>query len=96
MTVAYAALHRTLRYRDDDTGLHVLAFEDHTMFFSKQQPKFYDAMAKPVAPKEVLPGSYVNVRYHVERGVNRMQAVQIVHHPEEESPFDPILDDGHV
>ena len=96
MTVAYAALHRTLRYRDEDTGLHVLAFEDRTMFFSKRQPKFYDAMAKPVAPREVLPGSYVNVRYHVERGVNRLRAVQIVRRPPEESPFDPVPDDGHL
>jgi hypothetical protein len=96
MTVAYAALHRTLRYRGEDTGLHVLAFEDRTMFFSKQQPKLYDATAKLIPPREIRPGSYVNVRYGVERGVNRMQAVQIVHQPEEDSPFDPVLDDGHV
>ena len=96
MTVAYAALHRTLRYRGEDTGLHVLAFEDRTMFFSKQQPKLYDATAKLIPPREIRRGSYVNVRYGVERGVNRMQAVQIVHQPEEDSPFDPVLDDGHV
>jgi hypothetical protein len=96
MTVAYAALHRTLRYRGEDTNLHVIAFEDRTMFFSREQPKFYDAGANPVAPREVPPGSYVKVRYRVERGVNRMQAIQIVHQPEEEPPFDPILDDGHV
>jgi hypothetical protein len=96
MTVAYAALHQTLRYRGEDTGLHVLAFQDRTMFFSRQQPRFFDALAKPVAPREVLPGSYVNVRYHIKRGVNRMMAIQIVHQPEEVSPFDPILDDGQV
>ena len=96
MTVAFAALHRTIRYKGEDTGLHLVAFEDRTMFFSKQQPKLYDAMAKPIVPREVPPGSYVNVRYRVERGVNRMVAIQIVRQPEEGSPFDPILDDGHV
>jgi hypothetical protein len=96
MTVAYAALHQTLRYKGEDTRLHVLAFTDRTMFFASQRPKLYDAMAKPIAPKEVPPGSYVNVSYHVARGVNRMEAVQIVRQPEEESPFDPLLDDGHL
>ena len=96
MTVAYAALHRTLRYRGEDTNLHVVAFEDRTMFFSRQQPKFFDSLAKPITPREVPPGSYVNVRYHIERGVNRMVAIQIVRQPEEEAPFDPILDDGHL
>jgi hypothetical protein len=96
MTVAYAALHQTLRYKGEDTGLHVLAFDDRRMFFSKQPPKFYDAVAKPIAPREVPPGSYVNVRHHLEHGVNRMTAVQIVRQPEEESPFDPVLDDGHL
>jgi hypothetical protein len=96
MTVAYAALHQTLRYRGEDTNLHVVAFEDRTMFFSRQQPKMYDTMARPIVPREVPPGSYVNVRYRVEYGVNQMQAVQIVRQPEEKSPFDPILDDGHL
>ena len=96
MTVAYAALHQTVRYRGEDTGLHVLAFTDRTMFFASERPKLYDATAKLIPAREIPPGSYVNVRYGVERGVNRMQAVQIVHQPKEKSPFDPVLDDGHL
>jgi hypothetical protein len=96
MTVAYAALDRTLRYRGEDTKLYVLAFDDRRMFFASQRPKLYDATAKLIPPREIPPGSYVNVRYGVERGINRMQAVQIVHQPKEESPFDPVLDDGHL
>ena len=33
MTIAYAALHRTLRYRDEDTKLFVAAFADGTHVF---------------------------------------------------------------
>ena len=96
MTVAFAALHRRLRYRGEEISLYGLAFDDGTMFLSKRQPKLYDAKAKPIAAREVLPGSYVNVRYHVERGVNRMEAIQIVRTPEEKYPFEPVLDDGHL
>jgi hypothetical protein len=96
VTVAFASLHRRLRYRGEETSLYGLAFDDGTMFVSKRQPKLYDAMAKSVIPREVLPGTYVNVRYQVEDGVNRMSAVQIVRPPEEECPFDPVLDDGHL
>ena len=96
MTVAFAALHRRLRYRGEATTLYVAAFEDGTMFFSARQPKLYDRMAKPIAPRDVPPGSYVNVQYRRERGVNRMEAVQIVRLAEDQSPFDPIPDDGHL
>ena len=96
MTVAYAALHQRLRYRGEDTKVYGVAFEDGTMFFSSRQPKLYDRMAKPIAPREVLPGSYVNVRYRVEGGINRMEAVQVVRLAEDQSPFDPVLDDGHL
>jgi hypothetical protein len=44
----------------------------------------------------VLPGSYVNISYTVERGVNWMEAVQVVRQAEEECPFDPVPDDGHL
>jgi hypothetical protein len=96
MTVAFAALDARLRYRGEDTGLHVLAFDDGTTFVSRRRPPLYDAMAKLIAQREVPPGSYVNVRYHVERGINRMEAVQLVHLFEEQSPFDPAPDDRHL
>jgi hypothetical protein len=96
MTVAFAAIHQSLRYRGEDTGLHVLAFDDETTFFSRRRPPLYDAMAKLIAQQEVPPGSYVNVRYHEERGINRMDAIQLVRLPEEEPPFDPVPDDGHL
>ena len=96
MTVAYAALDRTLRYRDEDTKLYVAAFEDGQMFFSRDQPPLYDRRAQRVPVREVLPGSRVNIRYLVEQGINRMKAVQVVQEPPQESPFDPIPDDGHL
>jgi hypothetical protein len=94
--VTFAAIHQRLRWRGEDTSLYGLAFDDGSTFFSKRQPRFYDAMAKPMTPREVLPGTYVNVRYNMENGINRMSAVQIVRPPEEVSPFDPVLDDGHL
>jgi len=96
MTVAFAALHVRLRYRGEETRQYALAFDDRTMFFSARQPKLYDRMAKPIAPREVPPGTYVKIRSHVERGINRMEAVQVVRLPEDEAPFDPVLDDGHL
>lgn len=96
MTIAYAALHQRLRYRGEDTKFYVAAFKDGTMFFSTQQPKLYDRKANPIPPQEVPPGSYVNVRYRVEHGVNRMEAVQVVRLSEDECPFDPVSDDGHL
>ena len=96
MTVACAALHRTLRDRGEDTGLYVLAFTDGTMFFSRRQPKLYDAGARPVSSRELLPGTYVNVRYSEYQRRKLMEAVQLVRPPpEEELPFKPVLDDWH-
>lgn len=80
----------------EDTKLYVAAFQDGTMFVSDRQPQLYDRRAKPIPPMEVLPGSYVNVQYRRERGVNRMEAVQIVREAEDQSPFDPVPDDGHL
>jgi hypothetical protein len=96
MTVAYAALHQHLRYREEETPFYVAALMDGRMYFSTRQPKLYDRMAKPIPPQEVLPGSYVNVHYRVVQGVNRMEAVQVVRVPEDECPFDPVPDDGHL
>jgi hypothetical protein len=96
MTVAFAAVHRTLDYRGEDTGLFVVSFDDGTKFFSRRQPKLYGAAAQPIAPREVLPGTYVNVRYHEHRGRKLMEAIQLVREPDEETPFDPIMDDGHL
>jgi hypothetical protein len=95
MTIAFAALHERLRYRGENTKLYVAAFDDGTMFFSRRQPALYDALARLIAQREVPPGSYVNVRYHVERGINRMDAIQLVRLPEEKPPFDPVPDGGH-
>src|SRR5271169_1836934 len=97
MTIAYAALHRTVRYRGEDTGLFVAALDDGMTFVSRRQPKFYDAAARPIAPREVVPGTYVNVRFREWRGRKWMEAIQLVREPsEEESPFDPVPDDGHL
>jgi hypothetical protein len=96
MTIAYAALHRTLRYRGDDTCLYVAAFADGEMFFSRRPPALYDRHAKPIPAREVLPGSYANIRYAIERGVNLMEAVQVVTEPPQDFPFDPVPDDGHM
>jgi hypothetical protein len=96
MTVAFAALHRRLLYRGEETTLYAVALEDGTMFFSRHQPPLYDKAARLIAPREVLPGSYVNVRYREERGRKWMEAVQVVKTAEDQSPFDPILDDGHL
>jgi hypothetical protein len=96
MTVAFAALHQRLLYRGEDTKLYVAALDDGQMFFSRRRPPLYDAMAHLMPQREVPPGSYVNVRYHEEGGINRMEAVQVVRFPEEEAPFDPVPDDGHL
>jgi hypothetical protein len=96
MTISYAALHRTLRYRDEDTNLYAAAFEDGQMFFSRRQPPLYDRQARPTPAREVLPGSYVNIKFAIERGFNLMEAVQVVTEPIQDSPFDPVPDDGHL
>jgi hypothetical protein len=95
MTVAFAALHERLHYRGEDTHLHVVAFDDGQMFFSRHRPPLYDAMARPIAPREVVPGSYVYIRYRAERGRRIMEAIQLVRLPEENPPFDPVPGDGH-
>jgi hypothetical protein len=96
MTIAYAALHRPLVYRGEDTRLYGLAFEDGQTFVSRRQPSLYDRHAQPVLLREVLPGSKVNVSFIVEEGIKRMLAVQLVSEATEQVPFDPIPDDGHL
>jgi hypothetical protein len=44
----------------------------------------------------VVPGTCVYVRYHEHRGRKLMEAIQLIREPEDESPFDPIMDDGHL
>lgn len=94
MTIAYAALDQTVCYRDEDTNLYVVAFDDGRMFFSRRPPLLYDRDALAIPMREVLPGSYVNVKFAIERGSNWMAAVQLVRGPQQGSPFDPITDDG--
>jgi hypothetical protein len=96
MTIVYAALHKTLRYRDEDTKLFAAALDDGRMFFSRRQPPIYDRNARLVPPREVLPGSFVKIRYAIERGLKLMEAVQVVNEPRQDSPFDPVPDDGHL
>ena len=96
MTIAYAALHRTLRFRDEDTNLFVAAFDDGRMFFSRRQPPLYDRQARSIPAREVLPGSNVNIKFAIERDSSLMEAVQVVREPPLESPFDPVPDDGHL
>ena len=96
MTVAYAALDRTLRYRDEDTKLYVAVFEDGQMFFSRDQPPLYDRRAQRVPVREVLPGSRVNIRYLVEQGIQPDGSRPGGSGTAPGSPFDPIPDDGHL
>jgi hypothetical protein len=96
VTIAFAATHRTLRYRGEDSRLYVVAFDDGTVFLSRQRPRLYDASAKAIDSREVIPGSYVNVRYREHRRRKWMEAIQLVREPKEESPFDPVPDDGHL
>jgi hypothetical protein len=62
MTVAFAAVHNTLRYRGEDTGLFVVSFDDGTTFISRRQPRLYDASARPRAWREIFSGTKVNLR----------------------------------
>ena len=96
MTIAFAAIDRKLRYRGEDTGLYVATLTDGTMFLSRLPPKLYDSAARPIPLREVIPNSYVYVRYQERRGRKWMEAIQLVREPEVESPFPPILDDGHL
>jgi hypothetical protein len=96
MSVAYAAIHRTLRYRGEDTRLYSVALDSGEVFFNRRQPALYDRQARLMAIQEVLPGSYVNVSYRVERGIRLMEAVQLVREPVQAAPFDPVPDDGHL
>jgi len=63
MTIAFAAVHQTLRYRAEDTGLYVVAFTDGTTFVSRRQPRLYDASARQISPREVIRGAHAYVRY---------------------------------
>jgi len=94
MTVAYAALHQRLRYRGEDTNLYVAAFEDGRTFFSRLPPSIFDRQAKPMSSREVVPGSIVNIRYRVHRGLKLMEAVQVVREPMSDPPFEPVPDAG--
>jgi hypothetical protein len=96
MTIAFASVHRTLRYRGEDTGLYVVAFTDGTTFVSRRQPRLYDASARPIASREVNPGAFVYVRYSEHQKRKLMEAIQLVREPEENTPFDPVPDDGHL
>ena len=62
------------------------------MFFSRRQPSLYNSLARSMPMHEILPGSVVNVRYHIEDGIRKIDAVQIVHEPEPDCPFEPVFD----
>jgi hypothetical protein len=96
MTIAFAAVHQTMRYRGQDTGHYVVALTDGTTFVSSRQPRLYDASARPMVSREVIPGTYVYVRYSERQKRKLMEAIQLVREPEEELPFDPVPDDGHL
>ena len=96
MTIAFAALHRTMKYRGEDTRLYMVAFDDGTTFFSRQPPRLYDAAARQIPLREVVPETYAYVRYHERLGRKWMEAIQLVKEPEVEPPFRPVVDDGHL
>ncbi len=96
VTIAYAALHQRLRYRGEDTGLYAVSLDDERLFVSRQQPRLYDRQAQRMSVRELLPGSFVKVKFSTERGVNLMNAVQLIREPALDFPFDPVPDDGHL
>ena len=96
MTVAYAAIHRHLHYKGEDTGLYGLAFVDGRTFLSRVPPALYDRQARRIPCRELLPGSRVNVSFVVEQKINRLQAVQVVDESGQSCPFDPVPDDGRL
>jgi hypothetical protein len=96
MSIAFAAIDRRLRYRGEDTGFYVATLTDGTTFLSRHPPKLYDSAAQPIPLREVIPNSYVYVRYQERCGRKWMEAIQLVREPEEPPPFLPVLDDGHL
>ncbi len=90
MTVAFSALHRHLLFRGEDTGLHVLALDDGTMFFNRVSPRLFDRDGKRIMMQEFLAGDYVRVKYLEKGGIKKMDAVQIVEQAADDCPFDPV------
>ena len=90
--MAFAALHRTLSYRGEDTGLFVIAGQDGSEFFSRKKPALFDSMAKPVAAREILPGSIINVRFQFRPEYRQIEAVQIVTETAPPCPFEPVFE----
>lgn len=91
--VAFACIHRTLRYRCEDTLLFAVALEDEDlMFIARQQPHPYDREARRIAMCELLRGTIVKIAYELRDGRKWMRAVQVLEWAEEESPFSPAPD----
>lgn len=90
--IAFAAVHCRLRWKGEDTGFYGVGFDDGKIFLSNRQPSVFDARAKKIGAREILPGSTVNVRYRIDGRINWLEAIQIVQLAEEESPFMPVMD----
>lgn len=88
--MAYAALHRTVFYGGEDTGLFVVAGDDGSRFFARRQPPFFDAKARPTSAREILPGSVINVQFGPTPRYRQINAVQIVSEAEPVCPFQPV------
>lgn len=91
-TVAYACVHRTVRYRGEDTKLYVVALVDTSVFVARVRPRLFDRLARPIQVQEIFPGTGVKVAYELQNGRKWMQGIQIVHCYEEGSPFSPVVD----
>jgi hypothetical protein len=92
-TVALGALHQRVTFRSEPWPFYVLALDSGEVFLARRLPALYDRGAQPVAPREIPAGSVVRVRYCEEGGMRWMNAVQIVRLCEDQSPFDPVVED---
>jgi hypothetical protein len=94
--VAFACIHRRLIWRGEETAFYVLAFQDETIFVAKAPAKLFDALAKRItSPIEIPPGTEVSVRFHLDRGVRWMTALQIIRWADDDQDaFEPVEGEG--
>jgi hypothetical protein len=90
--VAFACIHRKLRWRGESTGYFVLAFQDGAVFLSRHTVSLVDAYSKPVRRAvEIPPGSEARVRWRGDRGIRWMTAIQIVRlNDDDQNLFEPV------
>ncbi len=90
--IAFACVHRKLRWRGELTGYFVLAFQDEAVFLSRRPVRLVDAYNKPVRRViEITPGSEARVHWRDDQGVRWMTAIQIVRlNNDDQNLFEPV------